>query len=40
LDERDSPERRLVRNQQLDGQAADLVGGEDYIAHNNGERMR
>jgi hypothetical protein len=35
FEERDSPECRLVRDQQPGGQAADLVGGEDYIAHNN-----
>jgi hypothetical protein len=40
FEERDSPERRLVRDQQPGGQAADLVGDEDYIAHNNAERMR
>jgi hypothetical protein len=38
--ERDSPERRLVRDQQPGGQAADLVGGERDIAHNNPERVR
>jgi hypothetical protein len=37
FEERDSPERRLVRDQPPGGQAA---GGEDYIAHNNAERTR
>ena len=35
FEERDAPERRLVRSHQPSGQAADLVIGEDDVAHNN-----
>jgi hypothetical protein len=40
FEERDSPERTLVRDQQPGGHAADLVGGEHDVAHNNAERAR
>ena len=40
FEERDSPERRLLRDQQPSGQAADLVRGEHDVAHNDAERVR
>ena len=34
------PERGLMRGEQPAGQAANFLGGEDYVAHHNAERTR